>query len=284
MAVDGKPEPPKSVAEWEAWADACIQTNCRDWLPDGRPTAAWPRWQPIEGLETQWEAFWAPTAENHPFKGALFCWRCVAEAQGIPASQFNHLGTDDPEDVCWGGSQAEGDPSAEDPEPDPGQGGQGFAAGGVVPATEAWITKLDPKGNPKGNPIPSTRQRLFGPGPSLEDLAYQGRSQAVDTGTIFYVPANRTVELHAEGLSPEALRAYWGAATPEDLARWKSQYQGEWPDPEPPEADQPERTAQPDPEPVQADHRDTWPPSWTDDEPGTPPGNARPEPDPEPQP
>ena len=70
--------PPHSREEWEVWTDACIQTNRRHLIPEDIGIRVWP-----EGI-TQGPS-WFTLAEDHPFKGAEFCWRCIAEAQGFPA-------------------------------------------------------------------------------------------------------------------------------------------------------------------------------------------------------
>lgn len=242
MAVDRKPEPPRTAAAWIGWE---VQA---------RRLGKWEEWAQVPAFQFDGQASqieWIPGAEDHPFKGQSWCWRCVAEAQGLSASAGQHAvfeGT-----ICWGGHEAT--PHAEDAEPDTREAGARVTVDEQgIHAAEAWITKLDPE----GQPIPGSRERLF---PPAEDVR-----QAVDTGTIFYTPPSR------HPWRPFGEVRINGTAT------------GRIDSPEPPEADQPERPALPDQEPVQADHRDTWPPSWTDDEAGSPTGNARPGQDPESQP
>jgi hypothetical protein len=245
MAVDGKPEPPRTLGQWLEfirWARARP-----DWFPGKHALSIrWPKeWEGTRGPS------WIPLAQDHPFKGQSWCWRCLAEAQGVEGIAVPH----DSEGgaICWGGGQAA--PSAEDPDPDTGQARLSITADGrqVVSASEAWITKLDPE----GQPIPGTRERLFPP------------AEGVDTGTIFYTPP----------LQSGSIGGWVGATVdlPEEIRLWTAQ-------PEPPEADQPERFALAYPQSSEADHRDTWPPSWTDDEESTPAGDSRAEPDGEPQP
>lgn len=238
MAVDGKPEPPRTAAAWIGWE---VQA---------RRLGKWEEWAQVPAVRFDGQANrieWVPGAEDHPFKGQAFCWRCVAEAQGLPAGAGQHAVFEDT--ICWGGHEAA--PDAEDPEPDASEAGPRVTVDGQgIHATEAWITKLDPE----GQPILGSRERLFPP--------------AFDTGTIFYTPSRppSPLDIPPPVSFPAVEAPWWGEP------------------PEPPEADQPERTALPDQEPVQADHRDTWPPSWTDDEAGSPTGNARPGQDAEPQP
>jgi hypothetical protein len=114
--------PPHNREEWQVWADACIQTNRRDQFPQVFRINNWP-----EGLREG--ISWLPLAEDHPFKGSEFCWRCIAEAQAVagcevvPHRRGEHV-------ICWGPEQplpfdgvkqeqAGGDAAAEDAEPDP---------------------------------------------------------------------------------------------------------------------------------------------------------------------
>lgn len=106
LAVHRKPEPPRTLEEWEVWYDACVQSNNRQWLP-----LSWSvRWAEDGGI---WGASWLPSAEDHPFTGRWFCWRCIAEAtnRGTPGA-YTH---DDASDaICWAvGTAAEAQPSSD---------------------------------------------------------------------------------------------------------------------------------------------------------------------------
>jgi hypothetical protein len=92
-------EPPRTAEDWEVWADACIQTNSRHLLPQGKPSVSWLAWR--TDIDERWEGFWSPTAEAHPFRDWYFCWLCLAEAQGIPAERFQHMDQDTPDEVCF---------------------------------------------------------------------------------------------------------------------------------------------------------------------------------------
>ena len=106
VAVHRKPEPPRTVEEWRVWEDACIQTNRRDLLPGDSIRINWP-----EGYEPEVGPGWIPLAEDHPFKGRDFCWRCLAEASGFPTGDAPHRRVD----ICF---EADGDPDAEDDQQD----------------------------------------------------------------------------------------------------------------------------------------------------------------------
>lgn len=98
MAIHGQSEPPRTLEEWIAWADSCVET---DWLPR---SSEW------KG-RFQSGGAWVPSAENHPFKGCAFCWRCLADASYFPPSDAPHAR----DAICF---EADGDPDAEDPDED----------------------------------------------------------------------------------------------------------------------------------------------------------------------
>ena len=110
MAVHRESVPPRTLEDWRIWEDACIQTNNRQWLPGDSIRIDWP-----EGFVPDVAPGWIPLAEDHPFKGRIFCWRCLAEAAGFPASDAPHKR----DAVCWG--PADGDADAEDADPDTGE-------------------------------------------------------------------------------------------------------------------------------------------------------------------
>lgn len=171
--MDRKPEPPGSAEEWDVWVDACIQTNSRHYLP----TDIGFKWPEGEPWPSNRGVSWIPLAEDHPFKGCSFCWRCIAEAEGWPLPDViphdREIGT-----VCWEPSPLDRveqelsgrDEAAEDAESD---GTEGRPIAAVDPA----------------------------------------RTQAVDTGTFFYVPKDTTVGLAAE-------------VTPGQIAAVSGQYPG----------------------------------------------------------
>ena len=111
VAVHREPEPPRTLEDWRIWEDACIQTNRRDWLPSPETLRIG---FPYRGDWVE-SPTWVPAAEDHPFKGRAFCWRCVAEAQGFPTGNAPHKR----DAICF---EASGDPDAEDGQPDPGEG------------------------------------------------------------------------------------------------------------------------------------------------------------------
>jgi hypothetical protein len=101
--------PPHSAEEWEVWVRQAKRYRA-DWLPEDIGIRDWP-----EGI-TQGPG-WFTLAEDHPFTGAEFCWRCIAEAQGFPAFEvIPHRRTEHV--ICWGPS--EGNEAPEDPEPNAG--------------------------------------------------------------------------------------------------------------------------------------------------------------------
>lgn len=191
MAVDRKPEPPGSAEDWDVWVDACIQTNSRQYLPTDIGLR-WPEGEPWPGNQG---VTWIPLAEDHPFQGHSFCWRCIAEAEGwsLPdvVPHAREIGT-----VCWESSTLDGvqqelsdrDEAAEDSEPD-------FCETRLVAITD----------------------------PSR---------QAVDTGTFFYVPSATTAHLGPIQVTPEEASAIIGHGIrgvsidePEPLSpeRWRSE-------------------------------------------------------------
>jgi hypothetical protein len=213
---------------------------------------AWQRWCRAEGKFTKWaevvRIFW-PTEEqwtgegpeliwfgpDHPFKGQAFCWRCVALAQGLTVGVIPHHTQTGT--ICF---QAGRDPGTKDPVEDSRAPRVRFETdeGRTVfetPVNPLYVTRISAEGTPLG-----PRERI---------VARGFEAEAVDTGTLFWEPTAISIPL----TDAQADAVYQFAM----------------------ETDEPERTAQPDAEPVQADYRDTWPPSWTDDEASSPPGYPR---------
>lgn len=119
-----RPNPPRTRIDWEVWVDACIRTNRQNWVPGDEISINWP-----EGFFPEVGPGWIPLAENHPFKGTEWCWRCIAEAQGIPVGAAPHR--TQAWVICWRPEepqppgriepeQASRDPSAEDGKQDQG--------------------------------------------------------------------------------------------------------------------------------------------------------------------
>lgn len=274
----GKQEPPRTLADWQEW-----QRRCREKGKFGQWAAA--PW--VGGVAEGTPVQWVITAEDHPFKGQAFCWRCVAEAQGLAGTSKRAAHYRDPEVICW---EAVGDPATEDRDPDTSEAR-------IVPTVDeqgnvtAWFEVEGEPYKPRGVSI--------------------REPQAVDTGTIFWSPPpvgpleaerRRAVERVAASLDLpseaveivsewsaayravesarrealishlEGLRDQFFEALRRDAATLAA---------EPGHADEPERPAQAAAEPTAVDHRDTWPPSWTDEvrepEGGIPPG-AEPQP------
>lgn len=246
MAVDRKPEPPRSAAAWREWSERCRKQG--DWgkarIP---PLSEYPDWFVPER--------WTFTAEDHPFEGAQFCWRCVAEAQGHEVGDTPHVRRG--EAICF--QQAEGDPAAEDRDEDPGQARDSIEAlylGSSVISVEADGISLA-RFDAEGEPVPS----------------------AVDTGTLFWSspPLRRKYHTVTEAEHRALKRLAAGLdLPPEVVPAVGSRVAGfpSWYPPEAADADQSERQVQPGAQPAEADYRDTWPPSWTDDEPGEASGTA----------
>lgn len=110
MAVHRESVPPRSLAEWQRWEDTAIVSGNRRWLPGDEIRIKWP-----EGFVIEVAPGWIPLAEDHPFKGRVFCWRCLAEASGFATGDAPHKR----DAVCWG--PPSGDTDAEDPDPDTGE-------------------------------------------------------------------------------------------------------------------------------------------------------------------
>lgn len=104
MATDRKPEPPRTAAAWIGFRVHCKTIGKPEWADI--PPIVWPEdepWKPQHGPR------WIPVAEDHPFKGCTFCWRCLAEAQGDTAGGIPHNRTGGV--ICF---QADRDPGTED--------------------------------------------------------------------------------------------------------------------------------------------------------------------------
>lgn len=228
--------PPHSAEEWSIWQDACIQTNRRHFLPQDFHIRRWP-----DGFPSG--PGWLPLAEDHPFKGSEFCWRCVAEASGlagcevVPHRRAEHV-------ICWG--PAEGNPDPEDTEPDPGPAVEVTTSGQrVIEAASVRVQKLDASGRPVGEP-----EDL---GSASVAFGIAEEPEAADTGNLFWPPPGWSVSVP---LPPEAFRRLHGYP-PEPVRHpvheppW---YIGE---------DGRHRYAE--------DFRDSWPPSWADDAPALEP-------------
>lgn len=175
MAVHRKPEPPRTLEDWRVWEDACIQTNRRDWLPGDSIRITLP-----EGWRDDWPGIrWTPLAEDHPFKGCDFCWRCLAEASGFAAGSAPHAR--DWGAVCF---EASGDPDAEDGDPD--------SVTFDVEVTPDEIRRIAPEGLPICDP---SRPALAGEaehrvwwqaGASIVAEGDDRPDDFADTGTFFY--------------------------------------------------------------------------------------------------
>lgn len=172
MAPDGRPEPPRTLAAWHRFQEECWRQQRYDWLPK--------EWEPSDFADQTRddisEAVWFAAAQDHPFKGSSWCWRCLAEAHGAPCSHIPHVVREDA--ICW--SPAERRTATEDGQQDrrpPGdestsdwtEAGRQYVAEGfdtgtgfyvpppkptrqVFGATSVRITKLDAEGNPVGEP------------------------------------------------------------------------------------------------------------------------------------
>ena len=150
---------PESKYEWQLWQAAVRDTfpeKVAEWLP-GNIRINWP-----EDLRPSVGPGWIPLAEDHPFKGHHFCWRCVAEAQGFPTGGAPHKR----DAICWGAPEAvgipeplEAGPSAEDSQPkQTARVRVELDSGQVIHAERAWFQRLDKEGRPVGE-----RQALHTP-------------------------------------------------------------------------------------------------------------------------
>ena len=106
VAVDRQSEPPRTLAQWRQFEAWCRYLGDERWLPGDSIRIDWP-----EGERIEVGPGWIPVAEDHPFKGCHFCWRCLAEAQEFPTGNAPHKR----DAICW---EASGDPDAEDGQPD----------------------------------------------------------------------------------------------------------------------------------------------------------------------
>lgn len=221
--------PPHSAEEWRVWQDACIQTLRRDLLPEDIHIRSWP-----DGV-TQ-GASWLPFAEDHPFKGYEFCWRCVAEASGFPSGEVvphrraRHV-------LCWAPPEGNADP--EDTQPDPGP------AEDSAPADGGNVEE-----SPFHRPQATDTGNLFWPPPGwssrLETWRQQYQGEFPEAQRPVHEPPWRITEdgrhAYAEGLRPHPLAPWWNLAE--------------------------------DGRVLAKDFRDEWPPSWTDDAPAAEPVQA----------
>jgi hypothetical protein len=106
VAVHRKPEPPRTLSQWREFEAWCWYLGDERWLPAAEDFRISP---PVEagGLG------WIPLAEDHPFKGCEFCWRCLAEASGYAPGLVPHRSG--AHGICF---QADGTPDTEDPDED----------------------------------------------------------------------------------------------------------------------------------------------------------------------
>lgn len=148
MAVHGKPEPPRTLAAWHRFQEECWRQQRYDWLP--KP----------DTLGIPW-IVWSALAEDHPFKGSRWCWRCVAEAIGSPVGASTHISTNGT--ICWG--KTEGDPGTEDRQQD-----------------------TRPPGDESTSDWTEAGRQFVREGLTAGGLIEAGRTYGVDTGTIFYTP------------------------------------------------------------------------------------------------
>lgn len=229
--------PPHFAEEWSIWQDACIQANRRDLLPQDLRVRRWPEGFP-SGIG------WTPVAQDHPFTGSHFCWRCVAEASGlagcevVPHRRARHV-------ICWG--PAEGDTDAEDGQPDPGPSVEVTTPGvRTVEGSSIRVQKLDPSGRPIG-PAQDLGSAFVHFEAEEPDLA--------DTGTLFVNTTRlRSVSV---ALSPEAVeRIAWVHATLEAQHDFRDSWPPSWTDDapaaEPIPALEPQRPALNPAQPVEA--------------------------------
>lgn len=183
MALDGFPAVPRTLAAWHRYREECWRRQRPDWIPYVF-RIQWP-----EGTEVG--PTWWSFAPYHPLAGQGFCWRCLADAQGIEGSTVPHIrqrhGV-----ICWSEAptadgveqvQAVGNQPAEDGQPDGKQAGpelttleitfctpnpEWLKALGADPAQPITIrqdgqppvqasfvrfTRLDEEGRPVGPPI-----------------------------------------------------------------------------------------------------------------------------------
>lgn len=232
MALDRKPDPPRTIEEWRVWEDACIQTLNRQWLPQGEPSA----WWPFDAKGSS-EGFWYPTAKGHPFAGTYFCWRCIAEAQGFPPRVTGHVAADDAEILCF---QATRNETPVDSEPDTRE-----AEGGATPDVGVLSAALSDS--------PLQWQ-------TLDVTEVRPVFHALEGSPFPWPKPGTPCRIAFQGVTLEA--TFGGYVTP-DVS------EGSFAEVEPAAPDESERAPQHGAEPVQAheaDHRDTWPPSWTDSE------------------
>lgn len=154
-------EVPRSEAEWHAFCALAEDDGRYYWYEGSGIEVRWPLDPPFTDGPT-----WVPSAEDHPFKGTHFCWRCVAEARGNPSPQVPHCR--EGAGICWW-QEAGGQPPAQD----------------AVPDTR-----------PTGDPDSS----------DWTEAGRQYVAEAVDTGTIWYEPPVKPVEgsrIRIQRLDPE---------------------------------------------------------------------------------
>lgn len=182
MAVHGQPEPPRTLAAWHRFQEECWRQQRYEWAEVVRLDR-----HPAGFTPSRWEF----TAEDHPFKGTQFCWRCLAEASGGPIGEAQHCrryGV-----ICWGPPTAanstedreqDGGPPGDESTSDWTEAGRRYVAEGVdtgtffyssppeppppprgpvIHGSQVWLTPLDPEGNPTG-----PRQKFTGSLPATE--------------------------------------------------------------------------------------------------------------------
>lgn len=180
VAVHRQSEPPRTLEEWQRWAGQAK----RVWLPD--PEDFWIRWPESEPWKGGQGIGWIPVAEDHPFKGREFCWRCLAEAQGFAPGVVPHRNQSGA--ICF---EAVGDPGTEDPDED---GVQPPEVGFADPARPALAGEAEHRiwWNAGASIVRETDHRDTWP-PSWTDELPEPTppEQAVDTGTVFWEPPYR---------------------------------------------------------------------------------------------
>ena len=110
-------QPPTTIHEWRGFVTLCERSLRTDWLPE-KIALNWPD-NVTEG------AAWLPLADDHPFKGRAFCWRCLAEAGSVKQGDPNPPHKTSGFTICF---EAARDEAAEHSEQDAGTTGTREAA------------------------------------------------------------------------------------------------------------------------------------------------------------
>lgn len=152
--AEWKGEAPRSLAEWAAFHQwATLAGRWSDWKLFPPQLREYP-----EGYVPE---RWEPTAEDHPFKGTQWCWRCLTEATGWrPTGEVSHCrpGTG----ICW------------------------YQATISFSAAQNAVQDTRPTGDPNSSDWTAAGRQYVAE-------AVEG-SKAVDTGTIFYDPPAKPIE------------------------------------------------------------------------------------------